>query len=127
VVSKAGSEDETAPLDPAVLTALRQLCEPGNSDFLTEVIGLYLEDAPRYLKRAQEAVSTLDSESLKRAIHSLKGSSGHIGARHLAALCLDLEIEATQGRSENFGKKMGLIEAESVRVHEALLSELSKL
>jgi PAS domain S-box-containing protein len=82
-------------LDSSALTALRDLQGEGEPDVLAAVIADYLRDTPPRLAALDEAVARTDAEALRRAAHSLKGSSSQIGALHVARLCADLEEQAS--------------------------------
>jgi len=67
-------------LDPAVVDSLRQLTPPGEPDVLGEVLRLFLDEVPRRVARLKAAWDDRNAGELQRAAHSLKGSSGNIGA-----------------------------------------------
>jgi HPt (histidine-containing phosphotransfer) domain-containing protein len=81
-------------VDARALAALRDLQGAGRPDLLAEVIAVYLRDTPARLAALHEAVARTDAEALRRAAHSLKGSSSQIGAVQVARLCADLEGQA---------------------------------
>jgi HPt (histidine-containing phosphotransfer) domain-containing protein len=81
-------------VDGNVLAALRDLGE-GRPEILAELIAVYLHDTPPRLATLHEAVAHTDAEVLRRAAHSLKGSSSQIGAVQVARLCADLEEQAS--------------------------------
>ncbi|OQW94052.1 MAG: hypothetical protein BWK79_07890 [Beggiatoa sp. IS2] len=58
------------------------------------LIDLYLRELPNYLAELQRALQTANSNTLFEAAHKLKGSSTHLGAKRLVALCLQLETLA---------------------------------
>ena len=70
-------------LDPAVVDSLRQLTPPGEPDVLGEVLRLFLDEVPRRIARLEAAWHDHNAGELQRAAHSLKGSSGNIGAHHM--------------------------------------------
>ena len=78
-------------LDPAVVDSLRQLTMPGEPDVLGQVLHLFLEEAPRRTERLKSAWQDGNAVELQRAAHSLKGSAGNIGARHLSEICRQLD------------------------------------
>jgi CheY-like chemotaxis protein len=81
-------------IDPVVIAGLRQLRAPGRPDPLVEFIDLFLREAPVELDALADAASHNDADSLSRALSAasaLKGSSANLGARHLAALCEEVE------------------------------------
>jgi two-component system, sensor histidine kinase and response regulator len=56
-----------------------------------ELIDLFVQDASERMHSIGEAIRQGDAEMLFQAAHSLKGSSGSIGARRVAGLCAKLE------------------------------------
>ncbi len=87
-------EEETAEepiLDQRVLDSVRQLQEPGEADFLTEMIDLYLTDAPLLMDRIHRSLQANELTGARKAAHSLKGISGNLGARRLTEMCDRME------------------------------------
>jgi len=82
---------QSASLDPAALQALRALQKPGRPNILNRVIDLYCQDGPRLLAAMRAAVEAGDMEALRHAAHTLKSSSGNVGAAGLAASCRTIE------------------------------------
>ena len=87
-----GAPDEA--VDARALAALRDLQGQGRPDLLAELMAIYLRDTPPRLAALHEAVVRADAEALRRAAHSIKGSSSQIGAVQVARLCADLEEQA---------------------------------
>jgi HPt (histidine-containing phosphotransfer) domain-containing protein len=79
------------PVDPSVLAMLEEIQEPGQPDLVCELIGLFLEDAARNLAAIETAVENRNAAGIRVAAHSLKGSSGSLGATHVADRCRELE------------------------------------
>jgi HPt (histidine-containing phosphotransfer) domain-containing protein len=84
-------------LDPTVLDALRQLTQPGEPDVLTDVLGVFLADAPARIEAIGAAASAGDAEALRRSAHTFKGAAAAIGATALQAACRELEETARRG------------------------------
>lgn len=63
----------------------------GEADLVVELIDLYLEEVDRQLGIVSQAVSDKDSTTVKRAAHSLKGSSSNLGILQMALICEQLE------------------------------------
>ena len=91
----------TAPacgaVDQAAIDDLRRLTDGGGPDMVDEVIALFLQDAPAQLSAMRAALAAGDAAALRHAAHSLKGSSGYLGARRLMALCAEVEQSARRG------------------------------
>lgn len=77
---------------------LRDLGESlGGSDVLVDLIGIYLEEAPKQLDRMEAAIAEGDADALGLAAHTLKGSSAQLGVPRLSELCRDLEAMGDAG------------------------------
>ena len=113
-------------LDPQTLANLRALQRPGGGDVFSQIVHLYLDKAPQLLDLLREAVTHNDAPAVFRLAHSLKSSSGNVGAVTLVELCQELEV---MGRTQNTAEApmtFVAIEAEYAMVQEALAAELRK-
>lgn len=119
--------DLPSPLDAEVLAGLRALQSDDDPDMLRELIDIYITDATSTLQRLRAAVEHNDSESIHRMAHSLKGSSASLGALHLATLCRELELKGRANTNADAPELLQQIEAEFVRVRDALNNERRKL
>jgi HPt (histidine-containing phosphotransfer) domain-containing protein len=84
-------------LDPDVVESLRQLTPPGEPDVLAEIFNLFLDEVPKRIDVLRSAVKSGDAAKVQRAAHSLKGSSGNIGARAMHDVCRQLDERAKDG------------------------------
>ena len=114
-----------SPLDRKVLEDLRELGGPDNPGFLDEMIGVYLKQAHELLGSASAALLERDPEALARAAHTLKGSSGNLGARGMRHLCARLEALARAGGLEGGPELLEALNAELKEVRRALEDERS--
>ncbi|MBW4576092.1 MAG: response regulator [Aphanothece sp. CMT-3BRIN-NPC111] len=112
-----------AAIDAKVLQELRDLGGEDDSNFLAEVIGSYLEDAPKLLEDISEAILQGDPISLERAAHTLKSTSASVGATALSQLCFELEAMSRIGVIKGITTSMSNIEAEYEKAKAALLRE----
>ena len=69
----------------------------GANAFVSRLIDLYLEESTTRIAALKSAVERQDSSAVRLASHSLKGSSGSVGAIRLAAICDELETLARNG------------------------------
>jgi HPt (histidine-containing phosphotransfer) domain-containing protein len=89
---------ETDPvLDPKVIESLRQLTPPGEPDVLAEILNLFLDEVPKKILALQTALNAGDAHEVGRAAHSLKGSSGNIGAGSLFDVASRIDDLAKNG------------------------------
>lgn len=85
-------------LNPDAIQALRDLSPEGDSEFLRELIAIYLSDTPKQLAKLEEAVTRQEADLVVRAAHTIKGSSGNFGAADFARLAQEMEAH---GKSNN--------------------------
>lgn len=87
--------NESFALSPSVdLSVLNCFDDPDTShatDLVVELIDLYLKEAARLLETMRQGIETQDWSVIKRAAHSLRGSSGNLGVLRMADLCDRLE------------------------------------
>jgi CheY-like chemotaxis protein len=110
-------------IDLTMLRKLRTIQSAGEPDIVTEVVALFLQDAPARVVGIREAVDRGDLPTAGRSAHTLKGSAGHLGAKTLAALCARFEEKVRAGAPFNVPFAVGAIAAELDRVREALAAE----
>lgn len=68
---------------------------------LAMVLELYLEDAPQLIGSITQSAAQPDFDALRFSAHSLKSSSGTLGAQRLANLCQQMEYKARSGDDSN--------------------------
>jgi len=108
-------------LDQEVLANLRDL---GDAGLLAELAGMFFDDASSRLGELRDAVEAGDAGGVERVAHTLKGSSGNMGAARMSAICADLQ---DVGASGDLARARGLLEGleeEYGRVRPALEAEL---
>ncbi len=93
-------------IDPEAIRNLRAL-NPGDQDeFLREIVGIFLEDMPRRLTELDSSLAAGDAAKFSRAAHSIKGSSGNLGALALREVAGKLE---QRSQNEGLGDVAGLL------------------
>jgi PAS domain S-box-containing protein len=110
-----------SPIDLSQLAALREIQQPGQADFVTELIDLFLSETDLHLKTLRAAVINNDGVEVRRLAHLLKGSSANIGARSMAALYEEMENKARANGDDE--PLLASIESEFAVVREALNAE----
>jgi HPt (histidine-containing phosphotransfer) domain-containing protein len=117
---------ETSLIDPQVFQAL-YASTGQDPEFLRELMDTYFQDAPQLLADMRAALAAGNAADFRRAAHSLKSNSANFGARHLAALCKELEDKGKAGVLDGAGAKIELIQAEYAQVKAALEHQHSEL
>lgn len=99
-------------LDPETIEHFRQLDGGGPPEFLFELIDAYLKDSGPKVDRLQRAWRDRNAPSLATIAHSLKGSSGNIGASALSGHCSTIEKAARSGSLDGLEPAMEALLAE---------------
>jgi CheY-like chemotaxis protein len=110
-------------LEPSAIANLRALEDEGAEDLFARVVETYLENADRLGRTLRDALAAGDPAAMARAAHTLKSSSGQVGARRLSALCKELEALGRAGSMEGAPELGQAIEEEFEAVKEALAAE----
>ncbi len=119
----AGPPDES-PLDPAMLETLRELQDPGEPDILAELAELFVNDSASLLAALHEGLERGDAGSVERSAHTLKGSSGNMGARVMSRISSELQVACRSGDLTRARDLLASLHTEFERVREALEAEL---
>jgi PAS domain S-box-containing protein len=108
-----------APAERAIdASALERLeaTAAGDTDFMRELIAMFLGDSPRQLSALREAVEQGDAVTAHRCAHTLKSTAATFGATELSSLCQQLEADAKAGHLEGAASRVAAAEAEFTRV-----------
>ena len=74
------------------LPTFEELKASAGDEFVTELVGTFLEEAPQMLAELRSARAAGAAERFRRAAHSLKSNSNTFGALRLGALARELEL-----------------------------------
>jgi HPt (histidine-containing phosphotransfer) domain-containing protein len=106
-----------AVVDEATFRALEETAGP---EFVAELVGTFLEEAPRMLQDLQGAFAAADADRFRRAAHSLKSNALTFGALALAAQAKSLELAGIAAAKAQGGDPVGQLAAEYARCAAAL-------
>ncbi len=70
----------------------RELQATAGSEFVTELVGTFLEEAPQMLAELRSAHVAGAADRFRRAAHSLKSNGNTFGATRLGAMARELEL-----------------------------------
>lgn len=125
--SENGSTDHfDSPLDETVLDSISALQQEGMPDILGELIEIYLKESENLIQTLSHSMEDNDAEGMARSAHSLKSSSGNMGAMALAELCKDMEVNGRRQMTDHAVDDYNQIIAEYQRVQSALKNRLRK-
>jgi HPt (histidine-containing phosphotransfer) domain-containing protein len=102
----------TATID---LETFKRLQDAAGADFVRDLVGTFLEEAPRMLTDMHAARQASDAEKYRRAAHSLKSNSLTFGALNLADIARGHELAGVAK-----AQPLAALEAEYDRVAKAL-------
>ena len=69
-----------------------ELQDAAGADFVGELIGTFLEEAPTMLAELRVAQATANTDGFRRAAHSLKSNSNTFGATRLGEMAREIEL-----------------------------------
>jgi signal transduction histidine kinase/DNA-binding response OmpR family regulator/HPt (histidine-containing phosphotransfer) domain-containing protein/PAS domain-containing protein len=117
------SFDAAPTLDASILAEIYSLQVEGEPDLLAELIDAFFKNSKKLMEQISTSESARDEDRLRRAAHSLKGSSGNLGATRLAEMCGEVERLAQLKELDAISPLLPFIEAEYQKVLSALLAE----
>ncbi len=110
-------------LDMSVVEELLSFSDDGDPELLLDLIRMFLEDGPAKVAAVQEGLAVGDFEKMERAAHSLKGSSGNLGAKLLQETCERMQI-ASRGHKLDESRQLATAIADRYAQAEAALKDL---
>ena len=113
-------------IDPGALETIRSLQPPGAEDLLTKIITFFLEDTPGRLKELHGCVKKNDIAGVRFLAHSLKSSSGNLGALTLSSLFKELEEQARNNAISTDPLLLSRIRKEFEKTIEPLSTQMVK-
>ncbi len=120
------SNHSESPLDETVLYNISALQQEGMPDILSELIEIYLKESENLIQTLSHSMEHNDAEGIGRSSHSLKSSSGNMGAMALAELCKDMEKKGRRQMTEHAVDDYNQIIEEYQRVQSALKARIRK-
>ena len=115
--------------DPQIIDAAAQarLQEWGGAKLLTQMIRLFLENAPIRVEQTRKGVADGDVREAERGVHSLKSSAANVGAMRVSRVAAQMEELASRGELAAVAGLMQSLESEfaAARVQRAAILEAS--
>lgn len=84
-------------IDSETISSLLELDPEGGKELLRELVGMFTGMTPPKLQAIQTAFAREDAATIARECHSLKSSSGNLGAKRFSKLCAQIEGVAKIG------------------------------
>jgi two-component system cell cycle response regulator DivK len=95
--------------EDAALARLRRL---GGQRLVHDLAAIYLDEMPRRMATARDALQRRDRAALADASHAMKSSSAQLGATELGAACEAVEDAADRGDLEAAGRCFAAVEVQ---------------
>ena len=114
-----GEGDRLPVLDKGVLNELRD----NIGDNLAGLFEVFLEDIPAYIQAVEKSIDNGDPAALVEAAHAIKGSCSNIGAKRMAEIARQLELQGRRGSVNDAAPLVSGLRAELTRVRDALQKE----
>ena len=112
----AVAQNAESPIDSGALLDRVE----GDTELLRELIGLFLQDAPRQLSTLRAALACNDARALQAAAHSIKGAASNFAAAAVVEAAVRIESLARQGDLTSCVPACAALEAEMARLNAAL-------
>jgi HPt (histidine-containing phosphotransfer) domain-containing protein len=106
-----------SPIDRATYDAL---ADTTGADFVRELVGTFLQEAPAMLAELRSALAAGDAERFRRTAHSFKSNSNTFGALTLGAMARELEHGGITKVAASGSQPLDDLEHEYARVAAAL-------
>jgi histidine phosphotransfer protein HptB len=99
-------------IDRAVYAELR---DSMGAEFVAELVDTFIEEWPSMLAELNGARAEGNADRFRRAAHSVKSNGDTFGARKLAALARELELNGLGAESDRDEAALAALEAEYAR------------
>ena len=109
-------------LDFEVLKGFEKIKSDDGADILIELIDLYLQSTARAVLTMQTAAAVNDWSVVKRAAHTVKGTSSTLGLHRITKTCRKIE-EASSISTDQIGALMGQLELRFREAESVLTTE----
>ena len=117
---RPGASPARAGINRHALANIRALSTDAGGALLERVIHAYVDDTPQHFQALRLAISAQNTNGMRKAAHSLKGSSANVGAETLAQLCSDMERLARNNSSDGAFVLLNDMESEFLAVRDSL-------
>src|SRR5688572_11619211 len=116
------TEPDADIIDPQ---AQARLQEWGGAKLLTQMIRLFLENAPVRIEQVRKGLAEGSLKDAERGVHSLKSSAANVGAMQLSKRAAHMESLAAAGDGAGVGQHLAGLEAAYAAAHERLAATLA--
>ncbi len=101
--------ETTTVLDVHAFDQYREFWGEDAGPVIQELVTMFLDNTPEQLAHLEQAYAEGDLATVRRLAHTLKSSSGSVGARALADLFREVETLAEQGDAAGVGQRLAAL------------------
>lgn len=109
---------------PINMDLLKETIGPDAGEMLAQMLPLFFEEAQPLIAALKEAIKAGDLQELKKAAHTLKGSSASLGLISLATISRTLEEMVRQKRMDEAAQKIKQLDIEYGLVEKVLTEKV---
>jgi HPt (histidine-containing phosphotransfer) domain-containing protein len=113
-------------VDHSIINQLRSMSGAEGDVVISELATLFLQEAAMQLTTIATALDAQDFRKMQKAAHSLKSSSGNVGAQRFSLLCHQIEQANNPSELEAARAIARELRGEFVRVREELARLIKK-
>ncbi len=107
-------------VEPSVIEELKMLEEKSGKKFFSDSLRKFFQNSPKYMQAMEVALNKKDFDSLSFNAHTLKGTTGFMGAMKLSRLCLEVEQRAKKKEQDGLESILHEIRREYDKVKDYL-------
>jgi HPt (histidine-containing phosphotransfer) domain-containing protein len=104
-------------------TTFDELKQMSGEEFINELIDTFLEDAPKMIAEIKSAYASNNTDTFRRAAHSMKSNAATFGASQLSALAQELEMLGKENKLHETGDRLKSLD----EAYESVRDELKEL
>ncbi len=108
----ANTDGDVESFDPKYIDQLRQLQAITGKELVSPIIDRFLAEAPSRLAELRQALAARDDKNFVFVAHAFKGIGAQLGARRLAKICHDLEMQGRRVEWPGMEEILGQLESE---------------
>ena len=126
-MSKHGESSSTRPVGEAIDREVMRAVVGNDAQLIRELAAEFLPGARAGVGEVAEAAAGREAEAVRAMSHRLKGACALVGARHLIALCIELEGAAKAGNWPLIHELAGRLDGRLGEVEVAIKAFLAEI
>jgi HPt (histidine-containing phosphotransfer) domain-containing protein len=125
-IARRENNEGMPAVNAKVIAELRAMETAGSPGFLGELIDIFIKEADGHLVKLRDSYAARDARVFTHSAHTLKGSSGNLGAQAMSRICADLQTAGHAADWTRAGAALPGLEEEYRSVRAELEAEKSR-